>query len=288
MRVGNIAGRAWLITGEGVGVDVARASDGAWGPSVSELYEGWDSFRAWADKAMADKARNDLLVEERFMPADIECPVPGARQIFAIGLNYADHAGESGVRTPEEPAVFTKFPTSLTGPYGEVALPEGNVDWEAEMVVVIGRGGRNLAAQQAWSHVAGLSVGQDLSERVLQKAGPLPQFSLAKSHAGFSPVGPYVVTPDEVTDPDDLVIGCSVNGEEMQKSRTSHLIFSVPTLIERLSAVVELLPGDVIFTGTPSGVGLARTPQRYLAPGDELVTYVEGVGEIRQTFKASR
>jgi 2-keto-4-pentenoate hydratase/2-oxohepta-3-ene-1,7-dioic acid hydratase in catechol pathway len=130
-------------------------------------------------------------------------------------------------------------------------------------------------------HVAGLAVGQDLSERVIQLSGPAPQFGLGKSFARFGPVGPWLVTPDEFGDPDDLELGCWINGEQMQKGRTRDLIFPVPALISRLSAVLPLLPGNLIFTGTPAGVGLGRDPQRWLAAGDELVSSVEGIGELR-------
>jgi 2-keto-4-pentenoate hydratase/2-oxohepta-3-ene-1,7-dioic acid hydratase in catechol pathway len=132
--------------------------------------------------------------------------------------------------------------------------------------------------------VAGLTVGQDLSERVSQLAGPAPQFGLGKSFAGFGPVGPWLVTPDEFENPDDLELGCSIDGEQVQKGRTSELIFSVPQLIEGLSRTVALLPGDVIFTGTPAGVGLGRNPQRFIQPGETLVSWVEGIGELRQSF----
>jgi 2-keto-4-pentenoate hydratase/2-oxohepta-3-ene-1,7-dioic acid hydratase in catechol pathway len=177
--------------------------------------------------------------------------------------------------------VFTKYVTSLTGPTGEINLPPGSVDWEVELVVVVGRRAHRVAAERGWDHVAGVSVGQDISERDLQRVGPAPQFSLAKSYPGFGPIGPVLVTPDELSDPDDLELGCLVNGEQLQKARTRDMIFGVGELIARLSAVTPLLPGDVIFTGTPSGVGLGRSPQRFLSPGDELVSYVRGVGEMR-------
>ncbi len=203
--------------------------------------------------------------------------------MFAIGLNYNEHAAEAGFARPDTvPPVFTKFPTCITGPYGEIRLPAGGrTDWEVELVAVIGPGGFKIDAASAWAHVAGLAVGQDLSERILQMASPSPQFSLGKSYPGFGPIGPWLVTVDEFDDPDDMELGCYVNGEEVQKGRTSELLFPVPTLIGKLSHVTPLLSGDVIFTGTPSGVGMARTPQRFLAPGDELVSYVEGIGELR-------
>jgi 2-keto-4-pentenoate hydratase/2-oxohepta-3-ene-1,7-dioic acid hydratase in catechol pathway len=137
----------------------------------------------------------------------------------------------------------------------------------------------------AWSYVAGLTAGQDLSEREMQVAPPMPQqFSLAKSFAGFTPIGPQLVTPDEFPDPDDLEIGCTLSGEQMQKARTSDLIFSIPQVIAHLSAVLPLLPGDLIFTGTPSGIGMARNPRRFLRPGDELLTSAEGIGQMRHHF----
>jgi 2,4-diketo-3-deoxy-L-fuconate hydrolase len=218
---------------------------------------------------------------------DLGAPSPEPRQVFAIGLNYLDHVAEAGLAVPEEPAVFTKYVSSFTGPYAEVELPPDTVDWEVELVVVIGRIARRVAAADAWDYVAGLSVGQDLSERGLQFAGSPAQFSLAKSFPDFSPVGPVLVTPDELENPMDLELGCWLNGEQVQKARTSQLVFAVDALIEKLSRVTTLFPGDVIFTGTPAGVGAVRTPPRFLSPGDEIVSYVEGIGEIRQTFVAA-
>lgn len=181
--------------------------------------------------------------------------------------------------------MFTKYATSITGPVTEVALPKnGHTDWEVELVAIIGTHAYEVPEAQAWSHVAGLTVGQDISERIAQMKGPSPQFSLAKSYPGFSATGPWLVTPDEFDNPDDLELVCAVNGEQVQHARTDDLIFSVPALIARLSAVLPLLPGDVIYTGTPPGVGLGRTPQRFLAAGDELISTIEGIGELRQRF----
>jgi 2-keto-4-pentenoate hydratase/2-oxohepta-3-ene-1,7-dioic acid hydratase in catechol pathway len=168
-----------------------------------------------------------------------------------------------------------------------VRLPEGgHPDWEIELVVVVGTAMSDVAEQDVWGHVAGLTIGQDLSERISQMAGPVPQFSLGKSLPGFTPMGPWLVTPDEFGDPDDVELLCMLNGEQMQKGRTSELIFSVPALLSRLSARLPLYPGDVIFTGTPAGVGLGRQPQRWLAAGDELVSTIEGIGELRQRFSS--
>ncbi|MET8832122.1 fumarylacetoacetate hydrolase family protein [Streptomyces sp. NPDC004610] len=273
MRIANVSGRSALLTEDGW-ADVERASRGLFPADPQRLYERWDEFRDWAAPARP---------EPDVVPAGpaLGSPAPRPRQLLAIGLNYRDHAEESGFALPEHPPVFTKFTSSITGPYGDIVLPDGSVDWEVELVVVMGRRAWRVSEERAWEHVAGLTVGQDLSERDLQLAGPAPQFSLGKSHPGFGPMGPWLVTPDEVGDPDDLELGCAVGGVEMQKGRTSDLIFPVSALIARLSAVMPLLPGDVIFTGTPAGVGLGRRPQRFLADGDELVSYVEGVGEMR-------
>ena len=147
-------------------------------------------------------------------------------------------------------------------------------------MVVIGRIADGVAETDAWSHVAGVTVGQDISDRHLQFAAG-GQFSLGKSRRGFGPVGPWIVTPDDLSTPDDLALGCSVNGETMQDARTSDLVFNVPHLVAELSAILPLLPGDLIFTGTPSGVGIVRKPPRFLKPGDVLETWIEDVGTIR-------
>ncbi|MFP8903349.1 fumarylacetoacetate hydrolase family protein [Streptomyces atacamensis] len=281
MRVGNLSDRLTLFTEEGA-VDAEKASDGRFGGDSQTVYETWDDFSSWARGA-------DLSGGRPFDVADLGAPTPTPAQVFAIGLNYAEHAAESRIEVPDRfPPVFTKFRTALSGPVTTVALPGGGTtDWEVELVVVIGRRAERVSAEDAWSYVAGLTVGQDLSERASQLAGPAPQFSLAKSHPGFAPLGPWVVTPDEFADPDDLELGCSVDGEPVQRGRTSDLLFGVPALVEGLSLVTPLLPGDIIFTGTPSGVGMGRTPQRFLQPGEILTSYVAGIGELRQTFVAA-
>ena len=276
MRIAVINQRLSLIQGTGA-VDVHAASGGRFGPGPA--YEGWAEFTDWASSA-------DLPDPEPFTPASLGSPSPSPRQVFGIGLNYSDHVAESGLDRPQgSPPVFTKFPSCLTGPYGEITLPPGgHTDWEVELVVIIGPAAARVPAASAWEHVASLAVGQDISERILQLAGSSPQFSLGKSYPGFGPVGPWLVTPDEFGHPDDLELGCSINGVQMQKARTRELIFGVPELIEQLSRVTPLLPGDVIFTGTPSGVGLGRNPQRWLAPGDVLTSYIEGIGEMSHQF----
>ncbi|ROR46365.1 fumarylacetoacetate hydrolase family protein [Kitasatospora cineracea] len=280
MRIANLSGRLVLVV-DGRAVDVERASGGGFTSDPQAVYERWEEFRRWAAQARLPEG-------DAFDPARLGAPAPAPRQVVAAGLNYRDHAAESGFALPETmPPVFTKFATSITGPVTEVVLPpDGHTDWEIELVAVIGTRAHRVPAETAWEHVAGLTVGQDISERITQLEGPSPQFSLGKSFPGFAPIGPWLVSPDEFENPDDLGLRCTVNGEEVQKGRTGDLIFSVPELISRLSAVIPLLPGDVIFTGTPAGVGLGRDPQRWLAPGDELVSTIEGIGELRQTFVA--
>jgi len=282
MRLANVDGRAVLLTGDDRGIDVAAASDGKFGPDLPGLYSDWDGFRVWADSA------GDRPDDVRFVRAQIGSPSPAPRQVVAVGLNYRAHAAESGFEAPEDlPPTFTKFVSSLSGPDTEVVLPPGgHTDWEVELVTVIGRTAHRTPVERAWDHVAGLTVGQDLSERVSQLAGPAPQFSLGKSFAGFAPVGPWLVTPDEVPDRDDLALGCAIDGETVQDGRTKDLIFPVAALVSKLSAALTLYPGDLIFTGTPAGVGVGREPQRFLQPGETLRSWVEGIGELRQTFTA--
>jgi len=281
MKLANLNGRASLIFSETEGdlaLDVETASDGKWGSDPQAVYADWASFAAWAATVMPGGVS--------FERSSLGAPVPRPSQVFAIGINYAEHAAESGYPAGSLPITFTKFPSSLTGPYVEVELPPGSVDWEVELVVVIGRGGKNVSREDAWKHVAGLTVGQDLSEREAQNAGAKPQYSLAKSHTGFGPTGPWLVTTDEFENPDDLAIQSTLSGEVMQSSRTSQMIYAVPDLLFELSSVCELFPGDIIFSGTPAGVGNARTPKRFIGPDDDLRSEIEGIGYIHQTFRA--
>jgi 2-keto-4-pentenoate hydratase/2-oxohepta-3-ene-1,7-dioic acid hydratase in catechol pathway len=195
---------------------------------------------------------------------------------------------EGDIELPTAPVIFTKFPASITGPFNEIELPSNAVDYEAELVVVIGTRAYRVDEADAWCHVAGLTAGQDISERNWQLAGPGPQqFSMSKSFMGFSPIGPWLVTPDEFDDPGDLALSCVLSGTEVQRARTSSLIFPVAKLVSFLSSVLPLLPGDLIFTGTPAGVGWARTPQRTLQADDILTTTIEGIGSMRNRFRQS-
>jgi 2,4-didehydro-3-deoxy-L-rhamnonate hydrolase len=275
MRLAVLDSRAVVLDG-GEAVDVAVASQGRFGPDPMSCYDRWSDFRAWVGGGLGRAPRAAVPDPAVFGP-----PSPRPRQVFGIGVNYADHAAEAGMTTPDDPLVFAKFVSSIAGPADPLVIAVPTVDWEVELVVVIGATTREVAAADGWSAVAGVTVGQDVSDRRLQLAGGTPQFSLGKSRPGFAPIGPWLVTPDELDDRDDLEIRCTLNGEVVQSSRTSNLIHDVASIVSYLSSVVTLLPGDVIFTGTPAGVGFTRKPPRYLAPGDVLVSSSGAVGELR-------
>ena len=205
-------------------------------------------------------------------------PVPRPGQVFGIGLNYRDHAGESGMDLPSVPMVFTKFSSCIAGPTAEVPLSGTLVDWEVEIVAVIGREARRVPTEDAWDVVAGLTLGQDVSDRAVQLADQPPQFSMGKSFPAFGPIGPAIVPTDAFADRDDIGLWCDLDGERMQEGRTSDLVFSIPVLVAYLSSICTLQPGDLVFTGTPSGVGMARG--RFLAPGELLTSGAEVIGEL--------
>lgn len=279
MRIGSSAGRLVIEDG-GRYVDVERASGGRFPADPMAVYGVWEEFSAWAASAnLADADGIDVA------GADLDCPVPRPRQIFAIGLNYKDHAAESNMDLPDDPVVFTKFSSSLAGPGDTVTLPTDGIDWEVELTLVIGKEAHGVRREDAWGTVAGLTIGQDLSNRAVQFRGPAPQFSMGKSFPGFTPVGPVVVTPDEMPNRDDLALSCELNGETLQDGRTGDLIFDVPELIARLTEIVTLYPGDLILTGTPAGVGFGRKPPRFLVPG-VLTSRIEGIGELTIKLEA--
>jgi 2,4-didehydro-3-deoxy-L-rhamnonate hydrolase len=271
MRLANVQGRAAVVL-DGKLVDVERATGGRLPADPMALIPQLDALR---DVEATPDAPS--LEDVRLGP-----PVPRPQKILAIGLNYRGHAEESGLSVPDEPVVFAKLPSALCGPTDEIAIPAGRsrVDWEAELVVVIGRRGRGISAADAWSYVAGVTCGQDVSDREEQFRA-LRQFTVAKSYDTFAPLGPVLVTPDELANPDDLAIRCRLDGEEVQSSRTSDFIFDVRTLVEWISRWITFEAGDLIFTGTPSGVGDSRQPPRYLAPWTVVETDIESVGVMR-------
>lgn len=274
VRLANCGGRAAVVLGEAI-ADVESASGGRFPSDPMAALQRWDDFAGWAAGLAAGAATGAL--DERALAA----PVPRPAKVFAIGLNYKSHAAEAGLPLPGKPMVFTKFPNCLCGPRADVHLSSEFVDWEVELVVVIGRRARGIAEGAALAHVAGYTVGQDISDRKLQFSDQPPQFSMGKSLDSFGPLGPAVVSLDAFADPNDLALTCDVAGERMQAARTSDMVFGVAPLVAYLAGLCTLEPGDIIFTGTPSGVGSVRQPRRYLRGGEEIVSTIEGIGTLR-------
>lgn len=221
---------------------------------------------------------HNVAPDSRFGPC-----VARPSKIVCIGLNYASHAKESGMELPKEPVIFFKAPSALSGPNDDVIIPRGSTktDWEVELAVVIGKGASYIPVEQAMDHVFGYCLHNDYSEREfqLERCG---QWVKGKSADTFAPLGPYLVTRDEIPDPHQLHLWLKVNGETRQDSHTSDLVFSVPYLVSYVSQFMSLVPGDVISTGTPPGVGLGFKPPKYLRPGDVVELGIEGLGTSRQ------
>jgi 2,4-didehydro-3-deoxy-L-rhamnonate hydrolase len=243
---------------------------------------GLEQLGAWARSQGAAAPRVDAGVRWA-------APIARPSKIVCIGLNYRDHALETGAPIPPEPIVFFKATTALSGPYDDLVLPRGSMktDWEVELAVVIGRRARYVAASEALDHVAGYTLHNDYSERAfqLERGG---QWVKGKSCDTFAPLGPFLCTRDEVPDEQDISLWLSVNGESMQRGNTRSMIFGVRQLVSYVSEFMTLLPGDVISTGTPAGVGMGRTPPRFLAPGDVCELGIDGLGTARQRVVAWR
>ena len=278
MRFAHRAGRAFVMKGDDSGWDLEKESSGRFSPDPMQMWARHEEIREWLDGVDASTA-------EAVRAEDLDAPVPVPPAIIAIGLNYAEHARETGFEPPTElPPIFAKFPSSIMGAQGDVVLPDGNVDWEVEVVAVVGSQMHHVAEEDVFAHLAGLTIGQDLSERARQFSGPAPQFGLAKSFPGFAPIGPWVVSLDEFDDPNDIRLGCSIDGEVVQSGTTAGLIFSISRSIAELSKVLVLRPGDLVFTGTPDGVGMGLQPPRFLQRGEVLETWVEGIGRMSHRF----
>jgi 2-keto-4-pentenoate hydratase/2-oxohepta-3-ene-1,7-dioic acid hydratase in catechol pathway len=210
-------------------------------------------------------------------------PIPDPPKIICLGLNYRDHAIESGATIPQEPILFSKYATALIGDGDAIVLPpvSREVDYEAELVIVVGRRGRNIRPDEAMNFVAGYTIGHDVSARDWQLKKEGKQWMVGKTFDTFAPTGPVIVTADELTDPHHLPIRLRLNGQTMQDSNTSQMIFDVPSILAYLSQVFTLEPGDLIFTGTPPGVGFARKPPVFLKAGDVAEVEIDGIGVLR-------
>lgn len=248
--------------------------------TMIDLIRQWDEVKdELAAKAAAGGGRP-------LADVTLEAPVQRPGKIFAIGLNYADHIAESNMKTPERQVWFTKSQTSVNAPYADVEIAKGQMttDYEVELVAVIGKGGKHIAAGDAAGAIFGYCVGNDVTERMWQHASP--QWSLGKSFDTHAPMGPWIVTADEVGDPHTLGLRCFVNGEKRQDSNTSHLVFNIWQQVEHLSVGMTLEPGDCLFTGTPGGVGAAMDPRQFLKAGDVVRCEIDGLGHIEATMVA--
>jgi 5-carboxymethyl-2-hydroxymuconate isomerase len=240
----------------------------------------------WALSALHEASKRPTAVAS-LEEVSLLSPTPAPSKVICVGLNYRDHAIEAGAEIPEIPLIFAKFPSSVIGPGSAIVIPEDSdqIDWEVELAVVIGSSTRNVSESDALAAVLGYTVSVDVSARDLQLSDG--QFVRAKSYDTFCPTGPWIVTVDELGDASDLGIGLSVNGETMQSSRTSELIFGVQEIIAFCSRVATLNPGDLILTGTPDGTGFGFDPRRYLSPGDRMAAWVEGIGELANPVVAA-
>jgi len=271
--------KSGLLLADGTRIDASGFGE-SWGETFLHN-DGLRRLAAWAEKHAAKAPR--VAASER-----LGSPITRPSKIVCIGLNYADHARETNAKIPEQPVIFFKATTALAGPDDDLPLPRGSVktDWEVELAVVIGRRARYVSREDALAHVAGYALHNDYSEREdqLERGG---QWSKGKSQDGYAPLGPFLATPDELGDVAALPMWLKVNGETRQKSGTDQMIFGVAHLVSYLSRFMTLLPGDVISTGTPAGVGLGMNPPTFLKAGDVVELGIEGLGTQRQRILAS-
>ena len=261
--------------------DAIAALPAAEFPDVLSILAGGVDARARAENA-AVKAETVPLASVTLL-----APVPRPPKLICVGLNYRDHAIETGNEIPKIPTIFNKFPSTTVIASGDtIILPKNSTkpDYEAELAFVIGRGGRHIPAARAYEHVFGYTIVNDISARDFQAA--TSQWLMGKTFDTFAPMGPWIVTKDEIPDPHALDISTEIGGETLQHSNTREMVFHIPALIEYISQVVTLEPGDVVATGTPAGVGFARRPRRWLQPGEEVIVRIEGIGELRNPIVA--
>jgi len=277
MRLANHSGRATIVV-DGRAIDVEQASGGRLGNDPMMMCD-LANHTALREMASSVDPADWPAVDESMLGA----PVPRPPKGFGVALNYRQHAIESGRELPTEPHLFGKTENCVCGPFDTIVVPAGRkeIDYEAELVIVFGRTCKGATRDDAWSYLAGVTCGQDISDRGEQFRPPVKQFTIAKTYDTFGPIGPYLVTADELADCDALELQGRVSGEVMQHSNTSDLIFDVPALVVWLSRFITFRPGDLLWTGTPGGVGEARNPQRFLRDGDVVETEIEGIGCMR-------
>jgi 2-keto-4-pentenoate hydratase/2-oxohepta-3-ene-1,7-dioic acid hydratase in catechol pathway len=245
--------------------------------SILELIEAGAAGRAKAEAFAANAAGEN---RRPLSSVRLLAPIPRPRKLICVGLNYRDHAAETGADIPSVPTIFNKFATAVIGPGDDIVLPKvsKSPDYEAEFAFVIGVGGRHIATEDWRKHMFGYTMVNDVSARDYQRA--TTQWLMGKTFDTFAPMGPWIVTADEISDPHNLDIQLEIDGEILQNSNTRELIFKIPELIAFLSSVFTLEPGDIVSTGTPAGVGVARKPQRFLRPGEEVTVRIRGIGEL--------
>lgn len=282
MRFANLQGRGVLVIADSSGTDRAIDIEQATNEYLSSdpsVYVDLDEHSVLADVAASAKVDDWPVLDLALLGA----PVPRPPKGLGVGLNYRTHALESGRDLPTEPHLFGKTDNCVCGPFDDVIAPAGRheIDFEAEVVIAFGRTCKGATSDDAWSYLAGVTCGQDISDRGEQFRPPIKQFTIAKSYDTFGPTGPFLVTPDSLADRDALDLTGVVSGEVMQSANTADLIFSIPALVVWLSRYMTFGPGDLVWTGTPGGVGEARDPQRFLRDGDVIETTVSGIGTMR-------
>mgnify|MGYP001166696959 FL=1 len=276
-KLANISGRASLVEDDNY-YDLEVISNGEFNSNPSDALQNQNRLKQ-LNGQLSEMEPTGVINDSELGP-----PVSFSANCYAVGLNYKNHAEESGLEIPDVPMIFTKHTSCLVGPFTTIEMRSDAVDYEAELVAVIGKTGKDIKREDAWDHVAGLCVGQDISDRGVQfSTKNLPQFNLGKSFDTFGPIGPFLVSPDELPNKDGLEIECLVNDEVRQKDNTNDLIFDIPFIICYLSEIVTLNVGDVIFTGTPGGVGVMEG--KFLKEGDILTTHIEGLGSLRNECK---
>ncbi|HEX6540267.1 MAG TPA: fumarylacetoacetate hydrolase family protein [Ktedonobacterales bacterium] len=290
--------RLGVVRGDAV-IDVAEAADRLGRSDLSGAASGMLTLIAGGEPALralsevAERAPDETLLP--LASIELVAPIPRpTKNVFCVGRNYAEHAAESAraqgqeLKLPEFPNIFTKAVTAVTGPYSDIPLDASvseKIDWEVELAVIIGPGGRHIAREDAMRHVWGYTVLNDVSARDLQNR-PGVQWFLGKSLDGSCPLGPWIVSADELADPTNLRLRLLVNGVVKQDDTTAHMLFDIPTLLAEISRGTTLEPGDILATGTPMGVGFARTPPEYLHPGDVMESEIEGIGTMRNRVVA--
>ena len=269
-KLGSYSGKAILIKDDKY-FDVNEISNASISSNSIEALENENGLSELYKNVNVNEAAgniDDIVLDPPVIP----------RNVFAVGLNYKKHAEESNLPVPPFPMVFTKHSTCISGPKSDIEMKSDMVDYEAELAFVIGKSGKDIPKDQAWNHVAGLCVGQDISDRPVQFHATPPQFNLGKSFDTFGPIGPYIVSTDLLENKESLKLKCWVNDELRQETLTDDLIFDIPYLVSYISEFITLNTGDVIFTGTPAGVG--ATQGKFLKDGDILKTSIEGIGTL--------